>query len=154
MSHISINVNLETQQVSMLWNPNMYLKYAAQKFVFMELVQWSFLPEVRRRTCHPVLLLMDNTPGHFEVFQRENVVVRCFTSNVTSWKQSCDLRVVAAVKKRYKFMLLKDVLPFYQVEHVNQQLLKQECSKFWENLLVFAMADMQICYRGMRQSYW
>ena len=74
-----------------------------------------FYPEGRRKTCHLVLLLMDNAQGNFEGsmlnvhelnwenFQRENVVVRCFTLNVTSWKRPCNLGVAAAVKKINKF---------------------------------------------------
>ena len=85
--------------------------------------------EVPKRTCHTVLLFVDNYPGHFEGFQKENAVVRVFTPNVTSWKQPCNWGVIPAVKKRYKFLLLKDVLSFYQLDN-NQQLLKEEGSKF------------------------
>ena len=53
-----------------------------------------------------------------------------FPSNVTSWKQHCDLGVIAAVQKTYKCLLLKDVLSFYQLDNDNQQLLKEECFKF------------------------
>ena len=70
------------------------LKYAAQKYVWINIPTcWNcfnevFYPEVCRRTCHPILLLMNNAPGYFDPFQMENVVVRFFfTSNVTSWKQ-------------------------------------------------------------------
>jgi len=48
---------------------------------------WSnevFYPEVLKRTCYPVLLLMFNDPGYFEAFQWENVVVRYFITNITS----------------------------------------------------------------------
>ena len=38
--------------------------------------------------------------------------------------------VIAAVKKRYKFLLLKDVLSFYLLDNDNQQLLREECFKF------------------------
>ena len=83
------------------------------------MVHEVFYPEVHRITCHPILLLMDKAPGHFEAFQGENVVVSFFTLNVTSWKQPCDLGVIAAVKKRYKILLLKDVLSFYQLDNDN-----------------------------------
>ena len=72
-----------------------------------------FYPEVRRKPCHLVMLLMDREifreillnvqELNWENFQRENVVVRCFTLNVTSWKRPCNLGVAAAVKKIYKF---------------------------------------------------
>ena len=32
-----------------------------------------FLPEVRKHTRRPVILLMDNAPGNFKTFKRENV---------------------------------------------------------------------------------
>ena len=38
--------------------------------------------------------------------------------------------VIAAIKNRYKFLLLKYVLSLYQVDNDNQQLLKEESSKF------------------------
>ena len=69
-----------------------------------------FYPEVRRIFCHSIFLVLNNTLENFEAFQRGNVVVRVFISNVTSWKQLCDLGVITVVKKRYKFLLFKDVL--------------------------------------------
>ena len=72
---------------------------------------------------------MDNAPGHFETFQRENVAVHFFPPNVTSWKQPCDLGMIAALKKRYKFLYLKDMLSFYELNTTNQKLLKDESLK-------------------------
>ena len=73
---------------------------------------------------------MENDPGDFETFEKENVVVLYFIPNVTSWKQPCILGLIAAVKKRYKLLLLKDVLSFYQLNSDHRQLLKEEGSKF------------------------
>ena len=62
-----------------------------------------------------------------------------FTTNVINWKQPCDLGVIAAVKKSYKFLLLKDMLSFYQLDTDNQQLKKfQNCQmirwfSLWQN---------------------
>ena len=78
-----------------------------------------FYPKIRRRNCHPVLLVMGNTPGHFETFQRENVVVRFFFLPIE--KQPCYFELNEAVKKRYKFLLLKDVPSFYQLDNDNKQ---------------------------------
>ena len=83
-----------------------------------------YYPEVYQKTCHPIILLLDNAPGHFKSFQRENVVLRHFIPNVTRWKQLYDLGVIAAVKKRYKFLIVKDVLSLYQLDSDNKQLLK------------------------------
>ena len=62
---------------------------------------------------------MENYPGNFAAFQRENVMGRYFTTNVMNWKQPCDLEVVVVVKKRYKFLLLKDLLSFYRLDNKN-----------------------------------
>ena len=51
------------------------LKYVAQKCAWMDIPTcWNwinevFYPDVRRRSCHPVLLLMD--PGYLEPFQKK-----------------------------------------------------------------------------------
>ena len=45
-----------------------------------------FYPEVRKKTGRPVLLLMDNTPGHFPAFERNDIKMVFFTPNCTSWK--------------------------------------------------------------------
>ena len=34
------------------------------------------------------------------------------------------------LSKKYKFLLLKDVLSFYLLDNDNQQLLREECFKF------------------------
>ena len=75
-----------------------------------------FYPQVRRRTGRPILLLMDNAPGHFVAFEKNNVKVVFFPPNCTSWKQPCDLGIIAALKKRYKYLYLKDVLGFYELD--------------------------------------
>ncbi len=45
-----------------------------------------FVPEIKRRTRHPVLKLMDNAPGHFDAFEHDNIHVVFFPPNYTSWK--------------------------------------------------------------------
>jgi hypothetical protein len=75
-----------------------------------------FLPEVKKRTGHRVLLLLDNAPGHFEAFERENVRIVFFPPNCTSWKQPYDMGIIAALKKRFKYLYLKDVLDFYELD--------------------------------------
>ena len=78
------------------------LKYAAQKCVWKDIpTYWNwfnevFYPEVRKRTCHPVFFAHGS--GNFETFQSENVMVAFFRPNVTSWKQSCNLGFISAVK--------------------------------------------------------
>ena len=53
-----------------------------------------------------------------------------FFSNLTNWKQPCDLGVRSAEKKRYKFLLLKEIMSFCKLCNDSQQLLKKECCKF------------------------
>ncbi len=58
-----------------------------------------FVPEIKKRTGRLVLLLMDNAPGHFDAFERDNIHVVFFPPNCTSWKQHCDMGIIAAFKK-------------------------------------------------------
>jgi hypothetical protein len=75
-----------------------------------------FVPEVKRRTGCPVLLLMHNASGHFDAFERKNIRVVFFPPNCTSWKQPCDMGIIAALKKRYKYLYLKDIFDFYELD--------------------------------------
>jgi hypothetical protein len=75
-----------------------------------------FLPEVKKQTGRRVLLLLDNAPGHFEAFERNNVRIVFFPPNCTSWKQPCDMGKIATLKKRFKYLYLKDVLDFYELD--------------------------------------
>ena len=81
--------------------------------------------EVRKRTGHPVLLLLDNTPGHFPAFERNNIRVVFFPPNCVSWEQPCVMGIIAALKKRYKYLYLKDVLDFYQLEKLKARRKEQ-----------------------------
>ncbi len=45
-----------------------------------------FVPEVKRQTGRLILLLMDNAPGHFDAFERDNICVVFFPPNCTNWK--------------------------------------------------------------------
>jgi hypothetical protein len=75
-----------------------------------------FYPEVKKRTGDCVLLLMDNAPRHFEMFEHDNIRIVFFPPNCTSWKQPCDFKIITALKKRYKYLYLKDVLDFYELD--------------------------------------
>ncbi len=75
-----------------------------------------FLPEVKKWTGRRVLLLLDDAPGHFEAFEHDNVRIVFFPPNCTSWKQPCDMGIIAALKKRFKYLYLKDVLDFYELD--------------------------------------
>ena len=73
LSQTSINLIGKYNRPKFLSNQICPLEYSAQKRPTI----WNwfneiYYPEVRRRIWHPVFLLIDNTPGYFEVFQREN----------------------------------------------------------------------------------
>jgi hypothetical protein len=75
-----------------------------------------FLPEVKKQTGRQVFLLLDNAPRHFEAFERDNVRIVFFPPNCTSWKQPCDMGIIATLKKRFKYLYLKDVFDFYELD--------------------------------------
>jgi hypothetical protein len=75
-----------------------------------------FLPEVKKQTGRRVLLLLDNALGHFEAFECDNVRIVFFPPNRTSWKQPCDMGIIATLKKRFKYLYLKDVFDFYELD--------------------------------------
>jgi hypothetical protein len=84
-----------------------------------------FYREVRRRTRRPVLLLLDNAPGHGQEFTRENVAVKFLPPNVTAWKQPMDMGIIAALKKRYKFLILKDIIGFNDLPATARESMQQ-----------------------------
>jgi len=84
-----------------------------------------FVPEVKRQIGRPVLLLMDNASGQFNAFERDNIRVVFFPPNCTSWKQPCDMGIIAALKKRYKYLYLKDILDFYELDEQLKQRKKE-----------------------------
>ena len=57
-----------------------------------------------------------NNPGHFPSFERNNIKVVFFPPNCSSWKQPCDMGIIAALKKRYKYLYLKVILDFYELD--------------------------------------
>jgi len=87
-----------------------------------------FVPEVKRQTGRHVLLLMDNVSGHFDAFEHDNICVVFFPPNCTSWKQPCDMGIIAVLKKRYKYLYLKDILDFYELDEQLKQR-KRELGK-------------------------
>jgi len=82
-------------------------------------------PEIKRRTGRLVFLLMDDALGHFDAFERDNIHVVFFPLNCTSWKQPCDMGIIATLKKRYKYLYLKDILDFYELDKQLKQRKKE-----------------------------
>ena len=127
------------------------LKYLHQSKAWMDVEtcwKWFnevFFPEVTKRTGRRVLLLMDNAPGHFEAFERENVKVAFLPPNCTSWKQPCDMGIIAALKKRYKYLYIKDVLEFYELDENSKIHKKEQSKRFAEEQQVWLMGILLIC---------
>ncbi len=72
---------------------------------------------------------MDNVLGHFNAFGRNNIRIVFFPPNCTNWKQPCDMGIIAALKKRYKYLYLKDILDFYELDEQLKQR-KRELGKW------------------------
>ena len=110
------------------------VKYIRQNKAWMDVAtcwEWFeevFYREVRKRTGCPVLLSMDNAPGHFSTFEKNSIKVVFFPPNCTSWKQPCDMGIIDALKKRYKYLYLRDVLDFYELDE-NLKARKKRASK-------------------------
>ena len=88
-----------------------------------------FFPSLKKRTSKYFLLLLDNAPGHFDAFERDNVRIVFFPPNCTSWKQPCDMGINAALKKKYKYLYLKDVLSFYNLSEASKNQMKGSVSR-------------------------
>ncbi|KAF0711709.1 Aste57867_5125 [Aphanomyces stellatus] len=80
--------------------------------IFLQWFKEVFVPRVRDVTNEPVLLFMDNAPGHFTEYTVDGVRVAFLPPNCTSWRQPMDLGIIAATKKRYRFLLLQQVVSF------------------------------------------
>ena len=135
LSQTFIIVNWEIQQTCMLCKPNMSSQICCTKVCLdghsniLDLVpmRFSILRYVGELVTQFFCLwtMIHSILRHF----MGNVVVHYFTPNVTSWKQPCDLGVIAIVKKWSKFLFLKDVLSFCKLGSANQHIPK-EGSKF------------------------
>ena len=74
--------------------------------IFREWFGSVFIPYVRKRNIgESILLLVDNARGH-EFLEEEGVRVAFFPANCTSIHQPMDQGIIAAVKKRYRTLLL------------------------------------------------
>jgi DDE superfamily endonuclease len=58
---------------------------------------------------------LDNAPGHFDAFIRDGIRVVFFPPNCTSWKQPCNMDIMAVLKKQYMFLYLIDFLDYYKL---------------------------------------
>ena len=88
-----------------------------------------FRPYIRQRTGRKTLLILDNAPGHRAEFEVDGIRVVFFPPNVTSWKQSMDMGIITALKKRYKFLMMKDIIAHHDSPQRVKDQLAVACSK-------------------------
>ena len=72
---------------------------------------------------------MDNTPGHIDAFERDRIRVVFFPPNCTSWKQPCDMVIIEAPNKRYKYLYLSDVIAFIDLDKSTMDELEEAGSR-------------------------
>ena len=72
-----------------------------------------FVPLIRSWTNCKVLRILDNAPAMPK--QLNVMLAKCFffSANVTSWKQSMDTRIIATLKKRYTYHLIREILSYH-----------------------------------------
>lgn len=93
-----------------------YLKFGKLPYIFYIHNEYATTPG------EPVLLLMDNCPGHYNmpliesVLKKHNVRVEFFPPNVTSLHQPCDMGIIAAPKAYYKRTMLQRQVDFWDLE--------------------------------------
>jgi len=100
-------------------------KHGWTEFVFNYWFDELFLPFVRLKhgTTTPILLLLDNAPAHDTAFTRENVTVIPLPVNTTSVIQPMDMGIIAAFKKRYKYLLCEKIVDFFLLTPQRKQEL-------------------------------
>jgi len=101
-----------------------------------------FPPEVKKRTGRWVLLLLNNALGHFEAFERDNVRIIFFPPNCTSWKQPCDMGIIATLKKRFKYFYFKDILDFYELDEEAKLQKKMQGQKLRRGAIRIAYKNL------------
>ena len=97
--------------------------------VFRHWCENVFLPSVRARTGRPVLLLLDNAPGHYYAFEEDNVKSLFFPPNVTSIFQPMDQGVIAALKKRFKFAIFQEIVSYHEKSDEARAILYIQAQK-------------------------
>ena len=54
----------------------------------------------KKKTSRRTSLILDNGSGHFIRSEKDNVKTWYLLDNIISWKQPCDLGIIAALEKR------------------------------------------------------
>lgn len=108
------------------------LKYFSQAKAWSDskvFKQWweFFLNHIRMKTAEKVLLIMDNCGPHgSEITDPQNQVKVVFLPpNVTSMYQPMDSRVIAMVKKNYRYCLLRMILETFEERQVLHETAKR-----------------------------
>ncbi|OQR83056.1 hypothetical protein ACHHYP_15148 [Achlya hypogyna] len=89
--------------------------------VFRYWFEQLFVPEVRKLTTRPVLLLLESSRGQFTELTRENVTTMLLPPNTPAmFLPMAHDGLLASLKLRYKFRLLAEILSFRD-KPVNEQ---------------------------------
>ncbi|KAF1327708.1 Jerky protein, partial [Globisporangium splendens] len=85
--------------------------------VFTKWFDTLFLPHVAQRhgagDSSKVLLLLDNAPGHPISFEKGNIRVVALPPNNKAWLPPMEMGVFTALKNRYKWKLIKDLIAYH-----------------------------------------
>ena len=88
---------------------------------------------------------MDNAPGNFPTIERNNIKVLFFPPHCINWKQPCDMGNIAALKKRFKYLCLKNILDFYEVDENLKAKKKSKQKDSLEEQQVLLVVTLFIC---------
>lgn len=98
---------------------------------FLTWYQKVFLPAVRKFTSRKVLLLLDNAGSHDEESLKDprgQVHVEFYPPNCTSVHQPMDMGIIAAVKVRYRHILLRRTADVLDTREELRELYKNRTS--------------------------
>jgi hypothetical protein len=82
----------------------------------LEVVQQSVYSRSEKTNRMSGFFAVGQCLRHFEAFERDNVRIVFFPPNCRSWKQPYDMGIIVALKKRFKYLYLKDVFYFYELD--------------------------------------
>ncbi|OQS01941.1 hypothetical protein THRCLA_21557 [Thraustotheca clavata] len=89
--------------------------------VFKHWFDTVFFPTVRERTPRPVVLLLENSSGQFHEITRDNVTTILLPPHTPIMYQPMEQGIVSALKCKYKFGVLSDILSFREKPQIEQQ---------------------------------
>lgn len=86
-------------------------------YLIFDLLLSLLIKFFKKTTCKKIFLLLNNTLRYNKAFNKNGIKVIYFLPNMTLWKQLIDIEIIVALKKCYKYNLIKDLLDFYNLFH-------------------------------------